>query len=53
MVDDPGQLLADVHDLSDDRTDCLGMDIIYNILRMIMIIDHQEHFKNDHHPYRV
>ena len=40
MVDDPGQLLADVHDLSDDRADRLGMIIviIFNILRMMMII---------------
>ena len=38
MVDDPGQLLADVHDLSDDRADRLGMVIIFNILRMMMII---------------
>ena len=40
MVDDPGQLLADVHDLPDDRADCLGMImvIIYNILGMMIII---------------
>ena len=38
MVDDPGQLLADVHDLSDDRADRLGMVMVKGILKMMTII---------------
>ena len=50
MVDDPSQFFADVHDLSHDRADCLGMVIIFDILRMMIIIKSiLKMFENDYH----